>query len=86
MAKTKSRTGKLAARAASKTLRNPKAIPSAKTAAGSALSQTGRAARTGARAASAAGRALAKAATSPAGRRAAASALAQTSSRKKARK
>ncbi len=77
MARRIARTSNKAASAASKTLRNPKAIPSARTAAASALSQTGRPARTGLRAASAAGRALAKRATSPTGRRAAGSALAQ---------
>ncbi len=86
MAKKIARTGSKAASAASKTLRNPKAIPSAKTAAASALSQTGRRARTGSRAASAAGRALAKRATSPAGRRAAASARSQAPKRRRQKK
>lgn len=81
--KTVRQTGARAATAASKTLRNPKAIPSAKTAAASALAQTGRPARTGPKAASAAGRALAKKATSPAGRKAAASALSQSKRRPK---
>ena len=80
------KTGRKAATAAGRTLRNPKAIPSARTAAASALSQTGRSARTGPRAASAAGRALAKKVTSPAGRKAAASALSQTPSRRKAKR
>lgn len=46
--RTPRRTHERAATAASRTLKNPKATPSAKTAAGSALSQTGRRARTGA--------------------------------------
>jgi hypothetical protein len=83
--RTAPRTGKRAATAASRTLRNPKATGAAKAAAGSTLGQTGRAARTGTRAASAAGRALARKVTSREGRKSAGSALAQTPRKAKRR-
>ena len=76
--------GNKAATAAARVLNNPKATKAAKTAAGSALSQTGRVAKTGKVAASAAGKALSAQKTSPRGRKAAGSALAQ-SPRKKAK-
>jgi len=78
------KTGAKAATAAARVLNNPKATKAAKTAAGSALSQTGRVAKTGKLAASAAGKALSAQKTSPRGRKAAGSALTQ-SPRKKAK-
>jgi hypothetical protein len=78
-------THKQAASAASFVLKNPKATKAAKSAAGSALAQTGRPARTGKAAASSAGKALSRKVTSPRGRTAAASALAQTPRKKKAK-
>jgi len=76
-------TRKEAASAAAFVLQNPKTTQAAKSAAGSALSQTGRPARTGKKAASSAGKALTAAKTSPRGRSAAASALAQAPRKKK---
>ncbi len=71
------KTSTRAATAAAKVLNNPEATKAAKSSAGSALSQTGRAAKTGERVASLAGRALSAAKTSPRGRKAAGSALSQ---------
>ena len=79
------KTSTRAASASAKVLSNPKATSAAKSAAGSALSQTGRVANTGARAASLAGKALASEKTSPRGRKAAGSALSQAP-RKSAKK
>ena len=75
--KTSEVTSPKAASAASKTLRNPNASPTAKSAAGSALAQTGNDKVTGKQAASAAGKALSNPSTSKAGKSAAASALTQ---------
>ncbi|MEP7343815.1 MAG: hypothetical protein ABI877_01050 [Gemmatimonadaceae bacterium] len=79
----RSQTRKQAATAAAKVLRNPKAKADTKSAAASALSQTGRRATTGRKAASAAGKALARKSTLPRGKKAAASALAQTPRKRK---
>ncbi|MBF0155107.1 MAG: hypothetical protein HQL64_15315 [Magnetococcales bacterium] len=70
-------TGKRAASAAARTLRNPNASQAAKSAAGSALAQTGNAKVTGPKAASAASKALKSPGTSKAGKSAAGSALTQ---------
>lgn len=76
-------TSPRAATAASKTLRDAKASPAAKSAAGSALAQAGNNKVTGKQAASAAGKALQNPETSKAGKTAAGAALTQRYSIKK---
>lgn len=83
MANNTRRTGQRAASAAGKTLASPNATKAEKSAAASALAQTGSSDQTGRRAASAAGRTLGSANATKAEKSAAASALAQTPSRKK---
>lgn len=70
-------TSPKAATAASKTLRNPNASPAAKSAAGSALAQTGNNKVTGRQAATNAGKTLSSTTAGKAGKSAAASALTQ---------
>lgn len=76
-AKKSESTGRKAASAASKVLKNPKASPAAKTAAASALTQSRSAEATSAKAASAAAKTLANPKASKAEKTAAASALTQ---------
>lgn len=83
MAQNSRQTGPAAATAASRTLRSPGATKSEKSAAGSALAQTGSRDQTGSRAASAAGKTLANPASTKSEKSAAASALSQTPSRRK---
>lgn len=75
-------TGRNAASAAARTLRDRNATKPEKSAAASALAQTGNTKETGARAASAAGRTLGDRRATKAERSAAASALSQRSRRK----
>lgn len=77
------RTSKKAASAAGKTLTNPKASRSAKSAAASALAQTGNNKVTGKKAGTAASKALSSSKGSKAGKSAAGSALTQRPTRRK---
>lgn len=83
MAKNRRQTSKRAASAAGKTLANPRSTKAERSAAASALTQTGSREQTGSRAASAASRTLANPRSTKVERSAAASALSQTPSRKK---
>jgi len=81
MAKNTRQTGARAASAAGRTLRSSSASPAQRSAAASALAQTGNRDQTGSAAASAAGRTLRSPSATSAPRRAAASALSQTPKR-----
>jgi len=83
MASNPRQTGRAAASAASKTLRSGTATPAQKSAAGSALAQTGNRDQTGRAAASAASATLRSSSATKSQKSAAASALSQTPSRKK---
>ncbi|MBB33990.1 MAG: hypothetical protein CME88_13245 [Hirschia sp.] len=82
MAQNKEQTSKRAASSASKTLRNPTASKSAKSAAGSALAQRGNTKETKSAAASAASKTLANPKASKAAKSAAGSALTQRRNKK----
>jgi len=82
MANNTRQTGPRAASAAGKTLGSSSATKAQKSAAASALAQTGSLDQTGPRAASAAGKTLGSSGASKAAKSAAASALAQTPKRK----
>ena len=83
MAKNSRQTSPRAASAAGKTLANPSSTKAERSAAASALAQTGTRDQTGSRAASAAGKTLANPSSTKTERSAAASALSQAPGRKK---